>query len=600
MKTKAKTKAKKVDCARLCAAVQSSYQKLQVVREKRVEYIREYVGAHYSDNANDVANPVNLIASFVEIVGRRLISNNPRVMYSTKLKNAKATVKTMEAWVNVELRRQNVCETFSRAVMNALYDFGVVKVALATPSDAANKGWNLKAGTPLISVIDLDDYVVDMNAKRWDEVRFEGHRYRVPLDTIMDSDLYSPARKDMAASRYSTTNAGGDERAQTIGGSDGVWQEEFEDMVDLWEIYLPAHGLVYTFLDDGAGLPTESEHAGETKPLRVQKWIGPESGPYYHLGFGTVPGNLRPKGMICDLIDLHRAENNVQRKLIRQSARYKKFTAYGKNNVSDANSIREVMDGGIVGLDNPGQVGEVVQGGPDQGLQAISSTFVSLFDKQAGNLGIIGGTAPQSPTAKQDQMLNTNASVRITDMQATVVQFVAMVLRGQAWFYHHDPFKLMEATYSLPGLPDISIERRASPEDRKKIPWEKMDITVDPYSLPNQTPEQKASNLTVLMTNTLIPALPLIKESGATLDIQRYLQILAELTNMEEIKEIVTISTPPEMGAGGPGQSEGSGVPGSPANSTRTYERVSRPAGTDGAEQNAVQQMMKQAEASRG
>lgn len=581
------------DYGRLCVAIQRSRKALQAVREERVAAVREYVGAHYSENGSTVPVPYNLVAQFVQTVGRRLVANNPRMMLSTKLKSGKPVAKIEEAWVNEEIERQNHQETLERAVIDGLFDFGIVKVALATPSDAALKGWNLKAGDPLMSVIDLDDFVMDTNAKRFDECDFVGHRYRVPLATIKNSKLYSSARMDLTADYHRKYNAGGDERISQIGATDyASWYDDYEDMVDLWEIYLPRHRLVCTFHNDGLGEPEVSTSGVEQEPLRVQRWLGPECGPYHLLGFGTVPGNLRPKAPVHDLVDLHRSVNGIVRKLIRESARLKILDVVDKNNPDDAKAVKEASDGDLVQLKNVMAVTKLVLGGADQGLQAIGTHFMNLFDKMGGNLSLLAGTAPQSPTARQDMMLNQNASSSITDMQQTVTKYVGQVEKAMCWFHHHNPFKTMKTTYHPPGLPDMQIDRQATPQQRRQIPWEQLALKVDPYSLTFQTPEQKSANLKALVTQIIIPALPIIEKSGAAFDVQKFLQLISEWDNLQEITEIVTIQEPPTPDPNSAGDSESAGMP---ANTTRTYERHSSSAGTDGAENNQIQTMMKQA-----
>lgn len=585
-----------IDYGRLCAAVQRSRLQLQGPRQFRFRAVSEFVGGNYSEEGNAKPVPVNAIASYVSIVGRRLIAQNPRVMLSTPLRAQRPTVKVMEAWANAEVRRMNVQETLSRVVTDALFSVGVCKVALATPSDAAVKAWGLRAGTPLVSCVDLDDLCVDMNAKRFDEVEFIGHRYRVPLRTVRDSKLYDRSRLRLTADYQKRYNQQGDERISTIGATTyRAFEQDFEDQVDLWEVYLPGHKLVCTFADSDWGNPEVADDGRGPQPLRVQRWVGPECGPYHVLGFQHVPGNLLPKGPVQDLLPLHLAINNGYRKILRQAARLKNLTLYGKNNSADAAAVEAAGDGELLGLDNPAGIARLVTGGADPGLVTLMTQLLAVFDERAGNLRGLGGLGPQSKTLGQDRMLNESASATITDMQAASVNFTESVMRALCWYFHHDPFRTMEATYSLPGLPDVAIERRATPRMRRQVPWEKLDLSVDPYSLQHQTPQTKAAALQGLMTNVVTPILPLLQQAGVTVDFPKFLQILADLTGMPEVTEIVAVQDPPEpRGESGPDAAAGPGPQG-----TRTYERVSRPADTAGADLNRLQTQLAQAERQR-
>src|SRR5207253_775171 len=135
-----------------------------------------------------------------------------------------------------------------------------------------------------------------------------GHRYRAPLEVIRNSKIYSKGRKDLSPSTDTAYNLEGDERISMIGRTYlGMDSEEFEDFVDLWEVYLPRHRMVLTLIDDqltGAS-KTGMTNGSPADALRAQHWLGPETGPYHLLSYGMVPGNAMPKAPIMDLIDLH-------------------------------------------------------------------------------------------------------------------------------------------------------------------------------------------------------------------------------------------------------------------------------------------------------
>src|SRR5262249_36774962 len=151
-------------------------------------------------------------------------------------------------------------------------------------------------------------------------------------------------------------NAQGDERINLLGRS---WysmnSEEYDDYVDLWEIYLPHHRQVITLADDAMmGAYTGSVDYYE-EALKEQKYVGPDRplGPYHLLMGQRVPGNCMPKSEIQDLRDLHDMYNNIERKLFRQSKDYKQLFGILQGDVESGQRMKDANDGDFVQMVNP-------------------------------------------------------------------------------------------------------------------------------------------------------------------------------------------------------------------------------------------------------
>ena len=153
---------------RLAEAIRTSHYVLYRVREERSKAIKQYVGSHYSEDGSPVPVPVNLIGSYVRIVGKSLVSKDPRVMLSTHVTKAKPVVSAMQEWINDRVVRMGLQETLHRTVVSALFPGGgIVKVGLATPADAATSGYNLKGGEVFAEPVDFDDWAYDIHANKY-------------------------------------------------------------------------------------------------------------------------------------------------------------------------------------------------------------------------------------------------------------------------------------------------------------------------------------------------------------------------------------------------------------------------------------------------
>ena len=81
----------------------------------------------------------------------------------------------------------------------------------------------------------------------------------------------------------------------------------------------------------------------------------------------------------------------------------------------------------------------------------------------------------------------------------------------------------------------------------------------------------------------------MLQESGKMFDMDRIISLLSEYNNIPELMDII-INQDGQPLAGN--QSFGKKPGGMPTNSTRTYERVSRPGATDRGQNQMMQQML--------
>lgn len=556
------------DIPRLCETMRRARLGLRKFREVRTELVRQYVGKHWSEEGNRERVPVNLIARYIQIMVRNLIAKNPRVLLTTFQRGLKPVVSAMESWANQEIERQYLAETYQRLVTDALFSIGIAKVCLATPDMAVKKSWGLLAGQPYLEVVDLDDFVFDMHAHKFDEVGFIGHRYRVPIDVVKDSRIYSKARKQLTPAWDNPYNLEGDERVNIIGRSYYNTNDiEYEDMVDLWEVYLPRERLVVTLPSDTLTGPAYFD-----EPLRVQQWLGPYCGPYHILSYLNVPGNAMAKGPLQDLLDLHEASNSSLRKIIRVSNRLKELSLVRSGAAEDGERVRTADDGDMIPVDDPRNVGQVVMSGQHlQTLIALFTQFKGLFSEQGGNLELLSGAGPQSKTATQDELLNQNATAGVADLQERTIAFVAATMKSLLWYWWHDPQQVMTTSFSLPGLPNVAVPRQVTPQQRQQGRFEDLQIRVDPYSLRYQSPQQRLATLNQVMMQVISPLLPLLQQQGINVDMQAYLQLVARYADMPDLQDILTITQPPATGQDSSGA--GAGQPRMPAASQRTYTR---------------------------
>lgn len=561
-----------IDYQRLCTSMRRARLSTREYRQERLMAVKQYVGTHWSEESVRETVPLNLINIYAQIVLRNLVSHNPRVMLSTFDKDIKPAVSAMEEWCNQEMKKMGFATMLQEVALDALFSIGIVKVALASGVDAASNNWASQGGQPFAERVDFDDFVFDIHAQSFRECTYIGHRMRVPLEAVQSDPNYSDAKYSLTATPQRLYNQEGDERINTFGrttlsGGDAM---EFMDHVDLWEVYLPFYRKVVTLSDDGMlGSDSMSE------PLRVQEWLGPDCGPYHLLCLELVPGNLMPIGPIMQLVDLHHAVNNCLRKLIRQCQRLKEVTLVTAEGNPDGERIVRASDGDMITVLDPKSVAAVTFGGPNANLFQLMQALQQMFSWAGGNLDVMGGLSPQAKTASQESLLSNNSAKSVQDMQERVINFTSGVQSALMWYWWQHPSQTFEVNHKLPNMPDISLRRKVTPEQRQKMPFANLDIMVDPYSLQHSTPQATITALTGIVQNIIIPLQPLLQQQGIFFDINSFLTKISKYQNIPDLADIVSIIEPPAQegqpaqgGAGGAAET----LPG-PKNTNREYTR---------------------------
>lgn len=559
---------------RLRIAIEHCRRLLEPFRTERRDAVRQYVGNRYGDGARQSV-PVNLLKLYTSIVVRHLVPQTPRCMIASPKPRLKHPALAMQDWVNPRLAKMHVDETLRRCALDALFGLGIAKVCLADPGEA-DGDYRKTPGEAFVSDIDLDDWVHDMGNRRLDTACWSGHRYRIPLELAQSSKLFDKGvRDDLTATVRTLINEQGDERIGTLTQDTAYDPDEYEEHVELWELYLRKEKLVVTLAADGPD-----------RPLRVQEWVGPDCGPYHFLGFNLVPGNSMPSPPVHDLVDLHLLVNGIYRKLERQAQRQKSIGIVGPTaSVSDGKAVVAANDGEVIRVDNPDAVQELALGGINQQNLAFAIHTKDLFAYIAGNLDLLGGLSPQSPTLGQDQMLQQNASRTIADMQSGTVSFTRSVLGALGWYFWNDPFETYRVRRTVPGAEDLEIWTTLSPEMRA-VPFEDLDFDIDPYSMVDDSPATRLAAINQLMTQVLIPAGQLLTQQGISVDFEAYLKKVARYANMPDLNEIVRFAGLIEQPGVEPGPQASSGY------TTRRYERVNRPGGTRFGKDNALMQLL--------
>lgn len=398
-------------------------------------------------------------------------------------------------------------------------------------------------GQAMIERVPPEDYVYDVSAPRRKYLRFEAHRFRVPLnearlDPRWDGDV---AKQLKATSKFGDTFNDRAEALSQRGAS--CDHDELEPHVTLWDVWLPKEKL-WLVLPDQPGL----------QPLLVQKWNGAPGGPFRTLHFGTVPDNIAPITLAGNLDSLHDLTNAMLRKGANQAKRQKKNTIYSANE-KDAKAFRDAKDGDEIGLSVPNAIQERSSGGIDAGNMQFAGMLMQFFNRQAGNLELIAGLGPQSRTAKQDEMLKGSSSELEAKRLERVAAFTGEIFEALGWMLWHDPVQVIPGTRELSDL-GITFDATWRPDYRVGN-YEDYQFRYEPFSQQYEGPSEKLARLHQIV-QFYMPLLPIAAQQGITFDLNALLEIDATLSNSPWLTRVLkqdpalkAIANAEGMGGGG-------------------------------------------------
>jgi len=563
---------------RLFDAIETSRKALAPFRETRTELIKKHSGDIYGkqnfrvDDNQEKRTYLNLMNQTADTYTMSMAANNPQVMVETRVKELRGFALHYQIAINNQLNDMRFSETLRDIVMDAFFGVGIAKVFMAPDGEKeiTDEVW-MDPGKPFVEQISLDDFFFDSQAKKWSQIRFCGNRYRIPFEDLKDERFDQDVVKYAETSMNPELTEMGEERASSISNQDGSNQDDFEEMVDLIDVWFPREGMIRTFLEGKEQLP----------PLAEVEWDGPEGGPYYILSFVGVPDQIMPVAPSYNIVHLHELMNMMLRKFSKQVGRQKDITVVDNGSVDDGETIKSADDGDIVTVTDPKAVGQLKFGGVDQSSLGFSIQVMDLFKRASGNIEAMAGLGPSAGTVGQEEMIQSAVSDREAQMQTRVLEFVEKICKVIGYMLWADEFNSTPGEYKLPGT-DITIPADWEPGYREGD-FIDYNFSVTPHSMTYQSPSQRLASLNQVVTQVVLPMMDVIAQQGGTFDFQEYLRTVSRLTNNPGIDQMVQFQNPPMIPEPGmKGFEEGGSR--KPANTTREYVR--RSVSTGGTEDN--------------
>jgi hypothetical protein len=462
--------------------------------------------------------------------------------------------------------------TIRRWLLDAHFTVGVVKVHLKDVGQVMfeNDIW-MDPGTPFASNVSLDNFVYDMTATQWSEVKWAGDMYRIPKADLEEGVKLGMYDKEVAAACSATSKyVQPQDRLAAISAGEEVDGDEYEPMVDLADIWIARENCIYTFL-----VTNVHNFSINPKPLAKMEWRDPDCGPYHMLGFNDVPQNVMPIGLAVVIDELDRLANNVMRKQSRNAMNQKDVLIYRPGpGATTAKNVQRSNDGGMI-EGEPDTVGKYSFNGANPGNQVFLGEVLGMINEMAGNPTAVLGLGAQSETKGQDELIH-NATTR-------------RLIRSLALMLWDDELKSIAGTLSVEGAEGYEADATWVAGDREGN-FLDYNLDVDVHSMIFRPPSAKAQALIETLTQVYIPMQDQIAAQGGAMNWAVVNDALADWLNLPVLKDVMTFDGAPPPMEPPPQTSTGGGR--KPAHTERVYTRKNEASGQAAAMQK--QQLMQQ------
>jgi hypothetical protein len=502
-----------------------SYRMLDPVRQMRFKMMALYANGYYSEGKSRSPLPLNLVDRGIQIILPFLVSQNPKVKISPKNNINNPYVKpfsnTLELALDHLFSEIRLSDTLRLTCLDSLFCIGITKTGIMHSHDVEIGGQLAAVGQPYCDRIDFNDYIIDCAARSRYEMKFEGHKYRVPEWYVKDSGLF----KNYDSLKPDIDLYGRETDVKKISSPDFENNEyhELRPTVELIDLWIPDEGTIITIPPEGMG----------DKILRTVDWEGDETGPFDVLCYRVFPNTVIPIPPIYTWLDLNKSVNTMAIKMRDMVEREKTIGLFTLESADDAEQIKRAGHGDLVGVSDPGAVNEVTFGGFNAQSFPFLQFMLNQYSQTGPNLDVTGGRALGAPTLGQEQMMQSNALREIDDMSNQMYKFTSSIARKLGWCLWSDPLKIIPVIKRVAGM-DLKVEYS---EDAKEGDFFDYSFNIEPYSMARMNPEMKYQRLLQLISQIVIPLLPVAQTQGASLNVTELLKEAAPYLGITNIGE---------------------------------------------------------------
>lgn len=477
------------DATKLQDAFEVGHERLEWSRRQRTALIQRYVGPHWGQQNRRPRSIVNLIAQTIQALLPALALNNPRVVMRPTRAELQTEAMILERLVNqtfVELDAAE--EVYREMVMDAMVSpISVSYTGLRTSRRMPTvPGQTYDPGEPYMRVIDWSDYSLDPACKDLRSRGWEAFKTRLDKRALLESPAFADRREVIDKLNTIEDGAYKHDDEAVMDGRDHRGQQALTQTIEVWQGCIYAGDGIYEVT-----VPTRE--CGKAAILRIERYEGPDGGPFDHLTFYRVPGS--PLGVpLCSIIrDVAEALDNIADKYVRGAEKSKTGIAYTPAGKDDAQSLTEASDFFSVKTESPDSVKVLDIDLTRPELMQALAAMQTWGNTLAGNPTLIGGAGKISDTATEADILAARSGIRLIDLQQRVATIAKAHARKLAFFLATNPMADYMVPMPIPGSSE-TIMLPYTADSIQGRPDEYL-YDVDVTSMAGMTPEVRSARL---------------------------------------------------------------------------------------------------------
>ncbi len=518
-----------MDTVRLARMATLGYQRLRKANKAFTGSLRQYAGRFYGTLSTNepTANPINLIYQAATTLIPNLVYREPKAQVGSRFVSYRDYAAIGELALNHLAEKINVRMTMRQVILDAIFMAGFVKIGLGVSGQTLQiDEFIYDVGEPYCLRISPNDMILGPLAETWNEQRLIGNKFRIDRASAEDSGMYDPDVLRMVSTRQSSMM----EARDMSGGyaSETGQAIQLAETIELVELWLPEEQAIVTlpWNPNGEVVPTE---------LRRVEHEGPQEGPYKMLGFSFVPDNILPVAPAMIWHDLHIYANRIARKIVRQAERQKSILAYQASSWQDAQDIVNASDGESVLVEDVNGVKAIEYGGVSEEGYRYLDWAKQQFSEMAMNIDLLSGVRSDENTATQAEMLQSNSTIRLNDMQNMIYDFTGECFKQLFFYLHTDPLIELPLIRRRQGLEEQVVY---TPEMRRGE-WLDYNIKIRPYSMSKQDPNMKVRRLMEFCSSIIPSFAQAYQLLGPAFNIENAINIAGREMGIEDLDEII-------------------------------------------------------------
>lgn len=514
-----------------CQKLVRAWQKRQETPLQKRQKLLALWASGFFDAGYGREHLINLIDRGVFTIVPYLVEGNPKLLVETKIANCRPWAFTTQLALNFILDKINFAErVLIPAAINSMFGAGITRTFTEYDRTINLNDEVIKYGKHVIRVIDDADYIGDVAAKTRDDFILEGDIYKLPTEYA--KDLYTKYADDISSDCKLTSEY----HPEKI--SNGEWDlnrlslREYTSFIDL---YLYDEGVTITIMPYGK----------EAKILHTVQEDGPGRSPYDFLGYKFFPGTTYPIPPAWAWHDLDVTMNILAKTAREQAESQKDIIVTEPQSREFAKKIPSAKNLDILEASNPKEgINKLSFGGVNPDNYNWMAFAEQSFTKTGASSDVLAGRGSQAPTLGQEQMVFTNASRIVNNMNTRFHGFMTSIINKLTWKVLQDPSEYIPLIHQIPGVGDLP---KVFSSADKVGDFYDFVFKVVPYSAQRTSPEVLGQKLMGFMTQWVLPTYQFAAQQGAELDVPTVTRILSEYMGFENFNQFYRTAVPHEL-----------------------------------------------------